>query len=153
MSSKVLGNCSQCGFEDKWKKLIRLNGGWICKPCHRERKKEHREYLKRDVLGIRKIEDVRKEAEEKRKEKKNFVPFIKGSKEKNPYVGIYITRTEKDIIFRKYSHLGWDYAEKKVEEIVKHLNNLKQKWKDEKLEREEVNIRFKEEFAKLINRE
>ena len=144
-----------CGNKFKKKQLKRLPSGWFCDVCYRKKREEHREYLKRDILGIRKRADLLKEWEQKRNQRM-FLPKIKGSKDQainkrtNPFKGIWLTKLEKYIIFKKYRHLGEDFARNKLEEINNTFEKMIDKWREEKKTNEEININFKEEFAKLI---
>lgn len=79
---------------------------------------------------------------------------IRGSKErklsKNSHH--YLTSIEKEVLYKKYlsTGIGSDLASRKVKQDVEFLRLFKIKLKEMNLSDEETNLKFKEEFAKLI---
>lgn len=174
---KNLKECDTCGKKDRQKNLKKINGEWRCISCNSKKRKEHREFLKREICGIRKRNNLRKEWIEKRKLKESIskrhereMKKIKGSKfsvenykklrvygrrpQKTLSLSLYITRNEKDVLYRILTNKGYSSKEAndhirlisiKMEELSKKLNKEKRK-------KEDINIVFKEEFAKLIDR-
>src|SRR3990172_12201486 len=67
MRTNQIVKCDSCPKEESYTKFKRMNGSWRCIPCYRKKIKDNREHLKRDVLGIRKKEDLVKEWEARRK--------------------------------------------------------------------------------------
>ena len=130
-----------------------------CRPCLKERREKHREYLRREICEIPKRSDLVKEWAEKRKNQerlnKQLPPKIRGQKKKgwgsiNPYRGIYLSSVEKQIIYKKYAHLGLDFARERLHKITEHFNQMIAKAKEKGKTYDEINKTFKEEFAKLI---
>lgn len=161
MMNNTKFECGTCHIEKPKREIKRINKEIVCiNPCLKERRAKHREYLKRDILGIRKRSDLVKEWAEKRKNQEQerqerLPPKIKGQKKtgrgsRNPYVGIYLTSVEKQIIYKKYAHLGLDFAKERLNKITTHFNQMIAKKKEEGKTTEELNKTFKEEFAKLI---
>lgn len=69
--------------------------------------------------------------------------------------GMYLTKVEKDVIYKKYVSLGLSSIESnnRLKLILNHLEELKKKLlKNKKLTDEEKNQRFKEEFEKLCQK-
>jgi len=67
MRTNQIVKCDSCPKTDKYSNMKRMNGSWRCIPCYRKKIKDNREHLKRDVLGIRKKENLVKEWESRRK--------------------------------------------------------------------------------------
>jgi len=157
---KKIWECFKCHKKDRQKNLKKLNEGLCCSHCQKELRKNHREFLKRNILHIRKREDLMKEWQIKREQRKN-ISKIKGSKDTsriprtNYYAGLWLTKIEKYIIYKKYSTMGWDNEKIKnrYEEIRKIFEERMVKLKEQKKTDEEINKTFKEEFAKLIMNE
>ncbi len=172
-----LKKCNTCGKEDKQKSLKKINRELRCRTCDSKKRKEHREFLKREVCGIRKISDLKKEWAEKRKLKeaiskrrKKELKEIKESKfdikgykavrvfgrksNKVANLSLYITRNEKDVLYRILVNKG--YSPKEVNNHIKGISvkmiEHSKKLNKEKRKKEDINIVFKEEFAKLIDR-
>ncbi len=154
-------NCDKCGLGVRKEKFLkRLNGGSYCTKCCIEKRAEHREFLKRDVLGIRKREDLKKEWAAKRKEKgiaKTNAPKIKGQKiqrRKTSSLGLFITLDEKKVLFLKYIKKGFDQKEagNKVKLICKKMSELLEKLRKTKKNEAEINTAFKEKFARMVER-
>jgi len=82
-----------------------------------------------------------------------ILPKIKSIKPKKRVssLGLYFTITEKQFLFRKYRHQGLSsiQAKMKIWKATQNLKNLLQKLRKQKKSQEEVNKRFKIEFAKL----
>lgn len=149
-----LKECEICGLKEKQKNLRRINGSWICKKCYSKKRKDRREFIKRNVAGIRRREEILKEARKKREQKQN-IPHIKNSKDKsinkrrNPYKGIWLTKEEKKVIYFKYKDKSSKFINKKYNEIKNQFENLINQWRKEKINEEEMDLRFKEHFAQL----
>ena len=151
--------CCKCeeSFPSR-KGLKKLNEGYFCKGCHKEKRANHREYLKRDVLGIKKREELEKEWEEKRRAKamekpKIFTPGIKSIKKKPRIssLGMYITKEEKKERYLSFIRMGMssDEANKRIKNICEKMSELKAELKNEVNSKEELNKRFKESFEEL----
>lgn len=150
--------CGTCHKRKPQRDIKKINKEIVCKLCLRERRQKHREFLKRDVCGIRKRSDLIKEWKEKRKHRERLPPKIKGQRKigrgtRNPYLGIYLTNLEKYIIYKKYAHLGSEVARERLNKIKDHFNQMIAKHKEDKKTDEEISKHFKEEFAKLIMKE
>lgn len=155
-------NFSVCGQEvTKRKHLKRLNDGEFCEKCVRQRRKAHREYLKREVLHIRKRSDLLKEWTEKRRlreeELKNLPtkPKVNGAKVKqvSRQLHFYITKDEREFLWRKYVQMGINpiNANERIKRDVKFLQDLVTKLREQNKAEVDINKTFKEEFAKLLN--
>lgn len=160
--------CIECHKEFTKKKIqrIRLDGKkqWVCVFCKRKRRDKKRDILLHTIGGVRRREDILREAKEKRKRIFSFqrikravfpsvFPSIKSAKPKRRLstFGMYLTKEEKQILFKKYclNGLNPEEANKKVKQRVEFLSKLVQKLRAEKKSEKEINERFKEEFAKL----
>jgi len=160
--------CDICGIKvDKLKRLKKLNGGFYCKKCEQKKREEHREFLRRNVLGIKKRKELKKIWEKKRKEKeaakeKQFIkkqniqekPIIKGAKVKikTRQVHCYLTHDERGFIFKKMLKQGFPEEEckERVSSMVKYLKDYVKGLREQKKKEQEVSRRFNEEFARLI---
>jgi len=108
--------CERCKKEKPRREIKRLRDGLTCIQCIQEKRKEHREFLKRKVCGIRKREDVMKEAKEKRERKeKNSLfkkqivkPIIRGVKKiiRTKQIHLYLTKDEKKFLYFKCINQG-----------------------------------------------
>lgn len=151
---RKLGNCDGCKKEIKKKHLKKLNSGRFCDKCCSKKRLEHREYLKREILHIRKRSDILKEYEE-RKKREGLVPKIAGSKSRikgKSKLFLYLTKLEKDFLWKKYIQMGMNPINiyERIKYDVNFLQELVSKLRDERKTDEEINKTFKEEFAKLI---
>ena len=158
MMNNKTWECGTCHKKKTRREVKIISKIVTCRPCFKERRANHREYLKRDICGIRKRSDLVKEWAEKRKIQGRLPPKIRGQRRigrgtRNPYLGIYLTSVEKYIIYKKYAHLGEDVARERLHKITEHFNQMIAKKKEEGKTTEELNITFKEEFSKLIMRE
>ncbi len=154
--------CCKCSNEsDKLKHFKRINHKLYCPECYKKKREDRKEFIKRDVAGIRKREDIIKEASERRKNTKPPIVrdswkeksiFPRNSKKGSKNMSIYLTRNEKQFLFGKYIKAGYspEGADKKVKNDVRYLNDFLTRLKETKKQKEEVNNRFKEEFAKLL---
>lgn len=142
--------CDICKNKFKKKELKKLNAGLVCSKCASEKRKKHREFLKRDILGIRKRSDLEKEWAKKRKEN---LPKIKGQKVKkvSRQLHHYLTKVEKYVLYKKYKALGWDSQtiNNKIKQDTEYLKNFVEKMKQQNKSNEEISKKFKEEFARL----
>jgi hypothetical protein len=158
MKNDVLFECGKCHKEKPKREMRRINNILICKDCYKEGKKEHREFLKRQVLGIRKRKDLLEEWKQKRKEREMYqFPKINNSNKKrlgkgSAYIFCYLTKVEKQFLYKKYTSEGLDpeRVKEKIEANIIHLSDLVRKLMKQNKLKEEINRKFKEEFAKLI---
>ena len=77
-------HCDKCGEKvRRFKDLKKVNEGYLCPKCIRENRAKRREFLRRNILGIRKRSDLIKEWAAKRELRKNitYKPKIKKPKE------------------------------------------------------------------------
>lgn len=83
--------------------------------------------------------------------KQEYLPLQRERKVGN----CYLTRFEKQILFKKYIKNGLDHEEanKKVKTIVKYLQDYRDKLKYKKMSDKDINMKFREEFAKLLERD
>lgn len=169
-------NCDECGTDvRKFKHLKKCNSGFLCGKCVSKRRLKHREFLKREILGLTKEQEKREIADEKNyndrerrkklKARQNKIllssikPTIKSiRREGRPrlsYLGIYLIKLEKYILYKKLVHSGLDSEEAKIriDNLSKQMQMVLENLKKIVKTKEELNIRFKEEFAKLLERE
>ena len=145
-------NFSICGQAvSKRKHLQSLKDGEFCDKCVQERRREHREFLKREVLHIRKRSDLKKEWAEKRRLMESL-PKVNGSKTSSRPLHFYITKNEKDFLWRKYVQMGLNplNANERIKKDVKFLQDLVVKLREQKKEEVDINSEFKEAFSKMI---
>jgi len=155
--------CVRCKKSKPRREIKRING-LICKQCIVEKRKEHREFLKRKICGIRKKADQIKEWKEKREAKeknhlfkklfkKNTPPKMKGEKKltKSKQIHFYLTRDEKKVLYFKCKDLGMDSneANNKIKKLNEEMNKLAIKLRTKIKDEKELNQKFKEEFAKM----
>jgi len=175
--------CDKCGKEDKRKNLKRIKGGWLCEKCHKEKLEKKRENIKRNVLGITEEQELEEKKIIQKNDKKKYngnykeyqrdyakkkywknkkleVPKIKGEKpvkEKTIDLmkGLYLRRDEKLFLYKKLIANGLTklQARERINQNIKNLEQLKTKMIKQNKPEEEISKIFKEEFAKLIDRE
>jgi hypothetical protein len=140
--------CNKCNKVKKVKKATKINGSIFCPECMIEKRKEHRDFLKHEILGIKRRCDLEKEWANKRKEKAN-APVICVAK---PKFYFSISGVERQILFKKYlkSGLSYEESDRKVKCTCNYLQDLMAELRLKIKDTKELNIRFKEEFAKLL---
>lgn len=141
-------HCSKCGLFKKARELIFIDKKPICRICIEEIRIDKRNGILKEVKT-----QIHKEKEEIRERLKeiSIKPKIKPIR-KNYSRGLhfYLTKIEKLFLFRKYAKLfNEDEARKRVKGCVKYLEEFVVKLKEKRIEDEEINRRFKEEYAKL----
>jgi len=154
--------CVKCKKEKPRREIKRLRDGLICKQCIVEKRKEHREFLKRKVCGIRKRSDLEKEWKEKRERKererisfkKQIVkPIIRGVKKiiRTKQTHLYLKKDEKKFLYFKCINQGMtsEEASKRVKDLCSRMSELVIKLRTKIKDEKELNKRFKEEFAKM----
>lgn len=144
--------CEDCGKVQNVRSLVRKKGKLICYHCSR---KNSNIIMSMNPLRVPKI--VREELKREPKIKKEpiRIPKIKGEKNrvKKTYYGF--SKVEKQVLLRKYMSKGLDFERARAivvkdNDFIKDLiNKLKAKGKNDS----EINIRFKEEFSKLVESE
>ncbi len=167
MSPTTKTTCDKCGKDARRFKLLKkMNGGRFCKGCAREKRLKHREFLKRDVCGIRtreqQIKDWEKDREEKEKRckklrkivSKSVVPDIKSIRKnrvKISSLGIYITKDEKNVLYKKLVGLGFDSktASERIDNLCTRMEKVVEKLRETVKTKEDLDKRFKEEFGKM----
>jgi len=166
MAYSIKLNCDKCGEKvKKPKHLKKLNGGKLCIKCVKENRKEHREFLRRDVCKIRKRSDILKEVKEKREKREKLrkivsrqgkpaIPQIKSirSRPKLSNLGLFIRKNEKLVLYKKLLNSGLDSKEasERVNNLCKQMEVVKENLRNEVKSEKELNVRFKEEFAKML---
>jgi len=154
-------HCDKCREP---KKLKKVNEGFLCGKCRRENRDNHREFLRREVLGIRKRSDILKEWAEKRKLRKNIVgkvkvskPEIKKPKEDSSRIntlGLYLTKDERLFLYKKLvqgeNPLSSEEANKRIKNLTEQMKILIEELRNKVKTQEEFKKRFNEGFARLI---
>jgi len=120
---------------------------------HKDKLREyHREYQKRNR---KKISKYHKEYIERNKEYPKLK--IKGSKirKNSRQLHSYLTTEEKYILYRKYVRQGLNSGEvnERLKNIQTYLKEFIKKLREKKESEKIIEIKFKEEFAKLIEQE
>ena len=172
-------SCCKCGLKVKrLKSLKKLNGGFFCRKCAKEKRAKHREFLKRDVLGLTKEQEEeerlevvnkysrdrtkRKRIERDKERQKNpkinlpkMKSIIKSKGKRVSSLGIYITKVEKLVLYKKLVQSGLDSkaANNRIQLLSDKMNEFKEKLKETVKTKEELNERFKLEWGKLMERE
>ena len=100
---------------------------------------------------------LKKPKKERPSKEKPIVPKIPGAKRPrsfrgSPYQHLYLTMIEKEILYKKYVSNGLtsDQARERLSKGIKYLSELVLKMKDKGVAEEDINKKFKEEFAKLV---
>ena len=161
--------CSDCrNVFDKRNQVKMLNGECVCKKCNSKRTKNKRDILLHTVIGVRRRKDLEKERKEKRekkekerKEQEEEEPRIKGAKPRKRSIrkysskGMYITREEKNILYRKLKSMGLsnEAIKNRIGKSVEKIKEITMKLRLKNKTEEEINNKFKEEFAKLCEEE
>jgi hypothetical protein len=153
MKSKRKTKCDNCGEEQKsFKFLHKLNGGYFCSVCQRKRREEKREFLRREVLGIKKRSDLMKEWAIKRESEPlpQIKPIKTRLKKKVSALGLYLTNYEKDERYQSLRKQG--LTKEQAKERINNLNKqIKQIKEDKKKEISQMEI-SKKEKAELKKR-
>ena len=171
--------CCKCKTKvERLKHLKKLNSGFFCRKCAKEKRAEHREFLKREVLGLSKEQEEQEKLDERNKysrdrTKKKRIEREK-ERQKNPKInipkiksiikskgkrisslGIYITKEEKLVLYKKLVQSGLDSkaANDRIKLLSDKMNEFKAKLKEIVKTKEELNERFKMEWGKLMERE
>ena len=170
MKSNNKTNCDKCRKEVPKIKgyLKKVNEGFLCKECIRENRKNHREFLRRDILGIRKRSDLLKEWAEKRKEREeeqerlrkiygDTKPEIKLAKDdrlKINTLGLYLTKDERLFLYKKLvqgeNPLSSEEANKRIKNLTEQMKILIEELRNKVKTPLEFKKRFDEGFARLI---
>lgn len=143
--------CCECEAQYPQKSLKRIQKQWLCFSCAREIRLEKREFIKRAVVGIRKREDLMAEWKAKRE---NKVPKMQGEKARvKTRNNNYLSFVEKQVLYKKYIRMGMDSeeADKKIKRDIKHLKELVERLREKKKSEEQISLKFKEEFSKLVS--
>jgi len=159
----MIYNCTECEKAvNGLGRIKRINGHWLCFQCYKERRlkrrKELHDQLKREgVIGLNpheKHEICLKRLKEHPKELKvrGAKKRITGNGKRISTLGMYLTQVEKQVLFKKYIKQGYDNmeAKKKVENISREMSDLVKNLRSKNKSQKEINIVFKEEFAKLL---
>jgi len=148
MKKDKKNKCNKCGKLFSRRKLKKINNGLLCPECIKKKRKKHREFLKREIIGIRKRR--RKVSEIK---KDNPKPVIKGAKVRrvSRKLHLYLTKQEKQFLYKKHINEGDNQEEalRKVDSCAIRLSKLIKELKEKGKSEEEINRRFKEEFRRL----
>lgn len=157
--------CDKCRRKvPKLKYLKKVNEGYLCRDCIRENRAKHREFLKRDVLGIRKRSDLLKEWAAKRKLRESIVgkigtskPQIKRPKEDTLRIntlGLYLTKDERLFLYKKLvqgeNPLSSEEANKRIKNLTEQMKTLIEDLRNKVKTQGEFKKRFDEGFARLV---
>ena len=154
-------NCDKCGKDvRRFKFLKKSKGKYLCKKCIRENRKNHREFLRRDILKIPKRSDLLKEWAEKRELRAKIIgskPDIKLPKRdklKINTLGFYLTKDERLFLYKKLvqgeNTLSSEEANKRIKNLTEQMKILIENLRNKVKTQEEFRKRFDEGFAKLI---
>lgn len=155
--------CPCCHKKVKDYEIKKTPSGFKCSSCVKEIREKRRDFLIHEVAGVRRRSNLKVEWEEKRR-LKELQPVIKGSKistkgkKKNPQISFYITKDEKYILWKKFNNkklynLSPEQIDLRINGICNEMKELVIKLKKKNKSEQEINTRFKEEFAKLLETE
>ena len=107
-------------------------------------------------------QDLKKEWAEKRKEKEKLMktlpnyesPGIKSIRRGRPKIsslGLFITRDEKNVLYKKLVGLGFDSktANERIDNLCEKMRKVVEKLRETVKSEEDLNKRFREEFGKM----
>lgn len=154
-------NKKGCGKDvRRFKNLKKIGGKYICKGCYKENRKNHREFLKRKVIKMRKrrsSEEVKEEQKKLNKIYKSIIPKIetKTKRQKINSLNLYISKDERLVLYKQLlrNSLNSEQANKRIDNLSIEMSNHLKKLRCEVKSNEELNIRFKEKFAELMENE
>lgn len=142
--------CVRCGEHfDSRKKVKKLKDGFYCKNCNKEKRKEHRNYLKKE---IQKEDNLKKELKAKDKNLP-LSPALRSIKRKPKIsgLGLYITKEEKKERYLSFIKRGMssEDAKKRIDNVCNEMVLLRDELKTEIKDKEELNERFKKAYEEL----
>ena len=152
MKNDILFECGTCHIEKPKRDIKRINHQIICKSCIKKARYKHREFLKRDILGIRKRNATPPKIKGSNIEKLSSDIIKRQSRKGSWYVFGYLTKVEKLVLYKKYVSQGVnpETANMKIKRDVKYLSEFVEKLRNKKKSDEEIGKKFKEELHKLI---
>ncbi len=158
--NKFKTNCEKCGKDvRRFKNLKKIGGKYICNGCDKENRKNHREFLKRKVIGIRKrrsSEEVKEEQKKLNRIYKSIIPEIetKTKRQKINSLNLYLSKNERLVLYKQLLRNGLNskQANKRIDNLSEEMSNHLKKLRCEVKSDEELNKRFKEKFAELIKK-
>ena len=162
MNKKHKLNCDKCGEKvSNLKKLKKVNEGYLCIKCRRGNRKNHREFLRRKVIGMRKrrsLEEIKEEQKKLNKIYKSIIPKIESPKTKRLKInalGLYLSNKERLVLYKQLLKSGSNskQANERVNNLSNEMSNHLKKLRYEVKSDKELNIRFKEKFAELMENE
>lgn len=140
-------HCCKCQKILPLRKLKKLSDGLYCSDCQRKKRKEHRKFLKREVLGLK----SRRTPEEMEAGLPRInTPKIKykvKKREKKPRDVNVLSLDEKRLLFGALMEKGLTETEtkKRIKKIVNHLKKVR----DDKGEID-MSKTFKEEYLMMV---
>lgn len=166
--------CISCGTLHRIKSLKKINKKFYCKSCVKQLRKQRR----KETIKLSGIKDDLRKLTNKIKNKwtrKHYAkmhpkvkkvavrgskplrkvlwiePTIKNSKKNKKNLSLFLTKEEKQILFRKYIKNGLSYeeADERILGFVKFQKELLIKLKKQNKTEEQINQIFKQEFWKL----
>ena len=142
--------CNGCKKMIPIRKIKKVNGGFLCIKCRQKNRKEHREFLNRKIIGVRKRrskEEIEKENQKQIIKIKNINPTVK-------MINLCLSKYERQFLYRKHIKEGdsVDEASRKVTNCNSKLKELVKKLRIKGISEEEINRMFKEEFARLCEK-
>ena len=152
-------NCEECNKAVKrFRDLKKIGGKYICKECVRKRRKKHREFLRRDIIKIRKRrspEEIKEEQKKLNKIYKSIIPKIESPKAKRQKInklGLYLSKNERLVLYKQLLRNGSNskQANERIDNLNNEMSNHLKKLRYEVKSDRELNIRFKEKFAELM---
>lgn len=144
--SKII--CDGCKRKINKKKLINFKGKKLCGQCKKNGKNNIRignvkEIFRDSINEIRKII--------------SYKPGIKNDSPrwKIPSLGLYLTKEEKYVLYKIYISRGLirEEASERVNKICKQMELVSEKLRKQSKDNNELNRKFKEEFAILMEQE
>jgi len=156
-------NCDRCGIKIlKGKDIKRINGNILCKKCaikkRLERRFERIQQLrdaglinKRRTPEEIKLDRLKEKPKEKSIEKIIGIKNINKKKKKKKGIRLYLSRLEKNVLFRKYVGKGNTFEEANRQVTLRNNDMIELGKKLRIIIPDEVELgsKFKEEFARL----
>ena len=153
-------NCEECNKAVKrFRDLKKIGGKYICSECVKENRKKHREFLRREVIKIKKRrspEEIKEEQKKLNRIYKSIIPKIetKNKRQKINTLGLYLSKNERLVLYKQLLKRGLNskQASERVNNLTEQMKILIEKLRYEVKSQEELNIRFKEGFAKMLEK-
>lgn len=137
--------CEGCKREVTTKSIIKFKGKKICGWCKRSNG---------NIIHTGDIKKIPKHLIPKERKESVFKPSIKSlePRRKISSLGLYLTKEEKGVLYGMYISRGLtpEESSERTNNVCKQMDIISGNLKTENKSAEELNRKFKEEFARLI---